>query len=150
MKREMRTLFHATDFQSLMYPNFIISEILGIFTELRLHLLKLINALYGFLWIFILCVICVYELTMLYELNLCKKIKIDILIGLSRRISPIYMNCFWRSSLMPWVRKCVYFRLQIFLRDCHRSHKKLSKLIHAKDIFGFFFHFWLALITFLI
>jgi len=47
MKREMRTLFHATDFQSLMYPNFIISEILGIFTELRLHLLKLINALYS-------------------------------------------------------------------------------------------------------
>ncbi|KYQ56197.1 Putative gustatory receptor 28b, partial [Trachymyrmex zeteki] len=30
-KRDKWKLFHATDFQSLMYPNFIISKILGIF-----------------------------------------------------------------------------------------------------------------------
>ncbi|XP_012063692.1 PREDICTED: uncharacterized protein LOC105627022 [Atta cephalotes] len=33
----------------------------------------------------------------------------------------------------------------ISLRLPQKSYQKLSKLIHAKDIFGFFFHFWLAL-----
>jgi len=33
----------------------------------------------------------------------------------------------------------------ISLRLPQKSYQKLSKLIHTKDIFGFFFHFWLAL-----
>ncbi|KAG5313138.1 GR28B protein, partial [Acromyrmex insinuator] len=145
----MWMLFHATDFQSLMYPNFIISKILGIFPyKIKASSFETSKPRY-ILWIVILCVICVYELKMLYELNLnlSAKRKIDVPRIISLNISFLY-GLF--LAVISYIYSGPRMRLlqtisDISLRLPKKSYQKLSKLIHAKDIFGFFFHFWLAL-----
>ena len=146
-KREMWTLFHATDFQSLMYPNFIIGKVFGIFPyKIKASSFETSKPRY-ILWIFILCVICVYELTMFYELNLSGKIKIDIPRMISLNLSFLYGLFLVVTSYIfsdPRMRLLQTIS-NISLRLPQKSYQKLSKLIHTKDIFGFFFHFWLAL-----
>ncbi|XP_018369807.1 PREDICTED: uncharacterized protein LOC108765543 [Trachymyrmex cornetzi] len=84
---------------------------------------------------------------MLYELNLSGKIKIDV-----PRI--IWVNFFHLYGLFLAVisyalsnprMRLLQTILDISSRLPQKSYQKLSKLIHAKDIFGFFFHFWTAL-----
>ena len=154
MKGKRWRLFRATDFQSLMYPNFIISKILGIFPY-QIKALSFETSIPRYiLWTIILCVICVYELTMLYELNFSEKIlekKIDIPKTISLNFSFLY-GLF--LTVVSYALNGPRMRLlqtvsDISSRLSQKSYQKLSKLIHAKDIFGFFFHFWLALTYFL-
>ncbi|KAG5322754.1 GR28B protein, partial [Acromyrmex heyeri] len=149
-KEERWKLFNATDFQSLMYPNFFISKIVGIFPyTIKTSSFETSKPRY-ILWIIILSVICVYELTILYKLNLSEKIKIEIY-----RI--IWVNCSHLYGLFLAVisyalsnprMRLLQTILDISLNLPQRSYKKLSKLIHAKDVFGFFFHFWLMLMLY--
>ncbi|KYN14867.1 Putative gustatory receptor 28b, partial [Trachymyrmex cornetzi] len=150
-KGERWRLFRATDFQSLMYPNFIISKILGIFPyRIKASSFETSKPRY-ILWTIILCVICVYELTMLYELNFSGKIKIDVPKTISLNFSFLY-GLF--LTVISYALSGPRMRLlqtvsDISLRLPRKSYQKLSKLIHPKDVFGFFFHFWLALTYFL-
>ncbi|XP_018302341.1 uncharacterized protein [Mycetomoellerius zeteki] len=144
-------LFHATDFQSLMYPNFIISKILGIFPyRIKASSFEASKPRY-ILWTIIFCVICVYELTMLYKLNLSGKVRIDV-------PRMIYLNFYFLYGLflavISYALSGPRMRLLQTISDIsprlpQKSYRKLSKLIHAKDIFGFFFHFWLMLTLYL-
>ncbi|XP_018302342.1 uncharacterized protein [Mycetomoellerius zeteki] len=148
-KRDKWKLFHATDFQSLMYPNFIISKILGIFPyRIKATSFEISKPRY-ILWTIIFCVICVYELTMLYKLNLLsEKIKVEVPKIISLNFSFLYG---FFVTVISYVLSGPRMRLLQTVSDIssrlpQKSYQKLSKLIHAKDIFGFFFHFWLALI----
>ncbi|KYQ56196.1 Putative gustatory receptor 28b, partial [Trachymyrmex zeteki] len=146
-KREKWMLFYATDFQSLMYPNFIISKILGIFPyRIKATSFEISKPRY-ILWTIIFCVICVYELTMLYKLNLSEKIRIDV-------IKIIWMNFSYLYGLFLAIISYAFsgprMRLLQTVSDIssklpQKSYQKLSKLIHAKDVFGSCFHFWLML-----
>ncbi|XP_018351442.1 PREDICTED: putative gustatory receptor 23a [Trachymyrmex septentrionalis] len=86
---------------------------------------------------------------MLYELNLnlSGNIKIDVPRIISLNLSFLY-GLF--LVVISYIFSGPQMRLlqtisDISLRLPQKSYQKLSKLIHAKDIFGFFFHFWLAL-----
>ncbi|KAG5322753.1 GR28B protein, partial [Acromyrmex heyeri] len=145
-KGERWRLFRATDFQSLMYPNFIISKILGIFPYQIKALSFEISKPRCILWTIIFCIICVYELTMLYKLNFSGKIKIGVPKTISLNFSFLYG---FFVTVVSYALNGPRMRLlqtvsDISSRLSQKSYQKLSKLIHAKDIFGFFFHFWLA------
>ncbi|KAG5330288.1 GR28B protein, partial [Acromyrmex charruanus] len=134
-----------------MYPNFIISKILGIFPyRVKASSFETSKPRY-ILWTIIFCVICVCELTMLYKLNISGNVKTDI-----PRI--IYLNFYFLYGLFlavisyalsgPRIR-LLQTILDVSSKLPQKSYQKLFKLIHTKDIFGFFFHFWLMLLLYL-
>ncbi|KYQ52930.1 Putative gustatory receptor 28b [Trachymyrmex zeteki] len=135
-------LFHATDFQSLMHPCFTFCRILGIFpyrinastfetTKPRCILTTVITSIF-----------CIYELGVLYRINIIGTIKlVSIALTFER-------NCFFTLSgfiaIVTYIFNGPRMHLlqnvmEISLRLSPDSFRKLSKLIHAKDIFGFFF-----------
>jgi len=130
-----------------MYPNFIISKILGIFPyRVKASSFETSKPRY-ILWTIIFCVICVYELTMLYKLNIYGNIKADI-------PNIIYSNFYYLYGLFLAIisyalsgprMRLLQTILDISPKLPKKSYQKLSKFIHTKDIFGFFFHFWLVL-----
>ena len=130
-----------------MYPNFFISKILGIFPyRIKLSSFETSKPRY-ILWTVILCIICVYELTILYKLNLSEKLKIDVLRIVWVNFSHLYglfLAVISYALSNPRMR-LLQTILEISSNLPQKSYQKLSKLIHAKDIFGFFFHFWLIL-----
>ncbi|XP_018404671.1 PREDICTED: uncharacterized protein LOC108781252 [Cyphomyrmex costatus] len=135
-------LFHATDFQSLMYPCFTFCRILGIFpyrinastfetTKQRCVLTTVVT-----------CVFCIYALIMLYWIDISEAIKYRNVPMLLER------NCFF--ILGGFIVVVTYIMngprmhllqniIEISLRLSPDSYRKLSRLIHTKDIFGFFF-----------
>ncbi|KYQ56198.1 Putative gustatory receptor 28b, partial [Trachymyrmex zeteki] len=132
------------DFQSLMYPNFTISKILGIFPyKIKASSFEISKPRY-ILCTIILCVICVYELIMLYKLNLSGKVRINVHILISSNLTFLYGLLL---TVISCILSCPRMHLLQTISDIssrlpQQSYQKLSKLIHAKDIFGFFFHFW--------
>lgn len=69
-----RWLFHATDFQSLMYPCFVFYRILGIFPyKINNSFFKASKSLY-ILSIAIICVCCVLDLIFVYDIIISKTI----------------------------------------------------------------------------
>ncbi|KYQ56194.1 Putative gustatory receptor 28b, partial [Trachymyrmex zeteki] len=149
-KRKRSRLFHAMDFQSLMYPNFTLSKILGIFPyRIKASSFEISKPRY-ILWTITICVICVYKLIVLYKFNLSEKNKTDIPKFISINFSIIYEIFLTVSS---YILSGPQMRLLRTVSDIssklpQQSYQKMSKLIHAKDIFGFFFHFWLAFMYF--
>ena len=133
-------LFHATDFQSLMYPCFIFSSILGIFSyKINGSTFETSKQRY-ILAIFILSVFSIYVLVMLYEINAG-----TIYVGSVPKI--LERNCLYISANFMMVVAYILndSRMHLFQTIINVSSKlpinayeKLSKLIHAKDIFGFF------------
>ncbi|EGI57916.1 Putative gustatory receptor 28b [Acromyrmex echinatior] len=132
-------LFHATDFQSLMYPCFTFSRIFGIFPyRINGSIFETTKQSY-FLTTFITCVFCIYELVMLYMINITGTINFgNIPLTLKR-------NCFYILGgfigIITYILNNPRMRLlqnimKISLRLSPDSYRKLSKLIHAKDIFG--------------
>ncbi|XP_018404670.1 PREDICTED: putative gustatory receptor 28a [Cyphomyrmex costatus] len=134
-------LFHATDFQSLMYPCFTFCRILGIFPyRINASTFEIIKWHY-ILTTVIICVFCIYELIMLYMIDITGTIVYNTIpLTLER-------NCFF--FLGGFIMIVTYIMngprmhllqsiMEISLRLSPDSYRKLSRLIHAKDIFGSF------------
>lgn len=137
-------LFHATDFETLMYPCFTFCRILGILPyEIKAATIKTYK-LYYILSTIIICVFCICELTLLYDINVFKNIMFQ---NLPRKLQ---LNCYFIFGgfmivftfilCKPRMRLIQTIR-ELSLRLPPQSYKNLSTLIHAKDIFGFLFLF---------
>lgn len=141
-KGKIWRLFHATDFESLMYPCFTFCRILGIFPyKINASTFKTSKPGY-ILSAFTICVLCVYNLINLYDINISKNIIYKTLPRILKR------NCFFMVGgfimIVTFVLNGPRMRLlQTVLKISSRlppeSYQKLSRLIHIKDIFGFFF-----------
>lgn len=133
-------LFHATDFQSLLYPCFVFSSIFGVFPyKINGSIFEPSRSRY-ILLIIIVCVTCVYELTKIYEVNILNNTK--------RITEKIQDNFFFTlasftiiaSSIVSGSRmRVLQTILKVSSKLPPKSFKKLSKLIHTKDIFILFY-----------
>ncbi|KYM75559.1 Putative gustatory receptor 28a [Atta colombica] len=141
-------LFYATNFKSLMYPCFMFSRILGIFPykidALNIKACKL----YYILSTIITCAICICDTIIVFDININKKIKFKSISRLLER------NCFYILSgsiivitfiLSEPRRHLLQTVLKLSLKLPQKSYQNLSRLIHAKDIFGFSFIIMLAI-----
>lgn len=135
-------LFRATNFESLMYPCFTFCRILGVFPyKMRASTIKPYKPYY-ILSIIVICTFCVYELKHLYELNFTSNFMLKgIPVKLER-------NCLYILSgfttiitfLLNGPRICLLQTiLVVSLSLSKESYRNLSKLVHVKDIFGFFY-----------
>ncbi|KYN03761.1 Putative gustatory receptor 28b [Cyphomyrmex costatus] len=141
-KGKIWQLFRATNFQSLMYPCFTFCRILGIFpykiNDFTIETYKP----YYFLSIIVIFIYCIYELKLFYNINFTNNdIYKNIPIKLERNffyslngITTIttFILCGSRMRLLQNI-------IKISLRLPQESYQNLSKLIHVKDIFGFFY-----------
>jgi len=135
-------LFHATNFQTLMYPCFIFCRILGIFPYKVNNSIFKVSKLHYILSITITCAICVFELIIFFKLNVFTKINFEtvvpsleiksycIIISYLAIVTLVLSNP--RMRLLQTVMK-------ISSGLSPESYQKLSRLIHAKDIFGSFY-----------
>ncbi|KYN03746.1 Putative gustatory receptor 28b [Cyphomyrmex costatus] len=137
--RKKRSLFNATDFQTLMYPCFIFCRILGLFPY------KVNNSTFEtskpcyILSITITCIFCVCDLILLtYNQNFTKinfetatmSIEAYYFYALSAFLSIVTL--FLSNPRMRLLQTI----MDISSRLSPKSYKKLSRLIHTKDIFG--------------
>ncbi|XP_012535224.3 uncharacterized protein LOC105836018 isoform X2 [Monomorium pharaonis] len=135
-------LFHATDFQTLMYPCFTICRILGVFPYKISNSIFVASKLYYYLSIAIISTIYVLELENFYDVNVFTKIKFEV-VTLS-----LHDNCFIILTnfmiIVTFVFSNYRMRLlqtimEISVRLSPQSYQKLSRFIHTKDIFGFLY-----------
>ncbi|KYN03759.1 Putative gustatory receptor 28b [Cyphomyrmex costatus] len=135
-------LFRATNFESLMYPCFTFCRILGIFPyKIKASTIKPCKPYY-ILSIIVICIFCVYEIKNLYDLNFTNNFMLKgIPVKLER-------NCFYILSGLTTVitfllsgprMRLLQTILMVSLSLSKESYRNLSKLVHAKDIFGFFY-----------
>ncbi|XP_024890739.1 uncharacterized protein LOC112466718 [Temnothorax curvispinosus] len=143
-KGKIWQLFRATDLESLMYPCFMFCRILGIFPyKINASTIKTCKPRY-ILSTIIIGVFCIFELLNLYDLNISKN-------GLNKDVVTtkiLQHNCFSIIGVFMAVTAFIlsgprmrFFEtlLELSLKLPSESYKKLSRLIHAKDILGFFF-----------
>ncbi|KYQ52932.1 Putative gustatory receptor 28b [Trachymyrmex zeteki] len=134
-------LFHATDFQSLMYPCFIFSSILGIFPYKINGSTFETSKLRYILTIFILSVLSIYVLVVLYEINIAGTIYVGNVPKALER-SCLYICANFMMVIAYILSGSRMHLLQTIMNVSSKlpfnSYEKLSKLIHAKDILGFF------------
>ena len=133
-------LFYATDFQSLMHPCFTFCRILGIFLYRNNASTFETTKQRCILTTVIINTLCIYELGILCRINI---------IGINFNIVGFTFerNCFFTLNgfiviityILNGSRHLLQNIMEISLRLPPDSYRKLSKLIHAKDIFGFFF-----------
>ncbi|KAL6259632.1 hypothetical protein P5V15_009548 [Pogonomyrmex californicus] len=138
----MWRLFHATDFESLMYPCFTFCRILGAFPyRINDSTFKPSKPDHIFS-IIVICAFCLCELITFYDLNLSKNI---VFISVPKMLE---CNCFHIFSsfivIMAYIFNGARMRLlqsimKISSKLPPESYQKLSKLIHTKDILGFVF-----------
>lgn len=133
-------LFHATDFQSLMYPCFTFCTILGIFPY-KINGLTIESSQQRYILVTIVfCVLCIYQLIVLYEIDITRTIKYK---GIPKTLE---RNCFY--VLTNFIATVTYIlsrprmRLLQTIMDVssrlpYNSYQKMSRFIHAKDIVGF-------------
>jgi len=141
IKRNIRQLFRATDFQSLMYPCFTFCRILGIFPyKINALTIKTCKPFY-ILSTSIVSIFSVYGVINLIDIVIHKRIAFAsvhrilerccfYIIGGFLIITTFILN----GSRMRFLQTI----LDLSLRLPQESYRNLSKLIHAKDIFGFF------------
>ena len=130
-------LFHAMDFQSLMYPCFIICRICGIFPY------KINASTFEFSklhYIVSVCVCCVIKLILIYNIviSISTQNFEKIITGISN-INYLVLNCF--IIIITQVLSGPQMRLlqtvsEISQKLSSKLYQKMSRLIHAKDIFG--------------
>lgn len=134
--------FQATDFQSLIHPCFIFCHILGIFPyKIKASIFEMSKPRY-ILSTVVICVVCVYELMLLHDLNITGKVDFgDIPMAFEG-------NCYYILSsfiaIVTYILSSPRKRLLQTIMDVSSklpsdTYKKLSRLIHAKDIFSFVF-----------
>ncbi|XP_018351475.1 PREDICTED: uncharacterized protein LOC108753980 [Trachymyrmex septentrionalis] len=135
-------LFHATNFQSLMCPCFTFCNNLGIFPYTINGSTFEISKQRYVLSTIVLCILCIYELEVLYEIDIAGTIKFR---GIPKTLE---RNCFY--ILGNFIAVITYILsgrrmhlLQTIMNISSKlpinSYQKLSRLIHAKDIFGFIY-----------
>ncbi|XP_072759065.1 uncharacterized protein [Anoplolepis gracilipes] len=140
--RKKWRLFHATDFQSLMYPCFLFCQILGIFPyKIKGSTFETSRPRYIMSTI-VICVFCAYGLSMLYEIDISGRIKFAGVPG------TLQGNCYYLLggfiTVVTYILSGPRMRLlqtvlEISSRLPPETYEKLSRLIHAKDILGFIF-----------
>jgi len=134
-------LFHATDFQSLMYPSFVLCRILGIFPyKINASTFETSGQQY-ILPTLLICIVCISEIIMFHTI-ITKTINFDNVITILQFTS----FCIFGSiiALSTYVLSGPRMRvlqalLEISSRLPSESYQKLSKWIHLKDILGTFF-----------
>lgn len=138
--REKWQLFHATDFESLMYPSFIFCNILGIFPyKINASTFEISKPRYIFSTV-VTCVCFIGFLIILYMIDVCGIVSYSL--GVPRTLE---RNCFYILStfivIVTYILSGPRMRLlQIIMEISSKlppeSYQKLSRLIHAKDILG--------------
>ncbi|XP_011880740.1 PREDICTED: uncharacterized protein LOC105569150 [Vollenhovia emeryi] len=139
-KKEKWQLFNATDFQSLMYPCFTFCRILGIFSyNINASTFKTSKQRY-ILSTVITCASGIYALITLFDFSLFGKTfnmfnLPGILVNSCNRMFGIFI------IIVTFILSGSRMRLlQIILKISSRlpseSYRKLSRLIHTKDIIG--------------
>ncbi|XP_071563959.1 uncharacterized protein [Temnothorax nylanderi] len=134
-------LFHATDFESLMYPSFTFCYILGIFPyKINASIFEISKPRY-ILSTVVMCVCFIGLLSSLYLMDICGIPKSK---GVPRTLE---RNCYYILSgfiaVVTYILSGPRMRLlqtimEISWKLPPESYQKLSRLIHAKDILGSF------------
>jgi len=133
-------LFHATDFQSLMYPNFVFCRILGIFPyKINASTFETSKQRY-ILPTLLICIVCMCEIIMFSEIT--EIINYEDVTDILEYVSYFIISGF--IALTTYVLSGPRMRvlqalLEISSRLSPESYRKLSKWIHLKDILGTFF-----------
>ncbi|XP_011693447.1 PREDICTED: uncharacterized protein LOC105453306 [Wasmannia auropunctata] len=134
--------FHATDFQSLMFPCFIFCRVLGVFPyKVNASVFEFSKVRYIVSTV-VIAVVSVYGLAILYEIDITAHIKYDSIPG------SLQCNCYY--VLGGFIAIVTYIlskprmhllqtTLEISSRLPPETYKKMSRVIHAKDIIGFLF-----------
>jgi len=134
-----------------MYFNFTFCKILGIFPyKIKTSTFETSKPQY-ILYIIITCAICVYELIMFYKLNFSGRVRLEVPKTVTYNIHfilGIFITIIWCVSSGPRMRLLQTIQ-KISSKLPPESYQKLSKLIHAKDIFSFFLLLWQTLMLFL-
>ncbi|XP_036148073.1 uncharacterized protein LOC105830684 [Monomorium pharaonis] len=133
-------LFHATDFESLMYPCFTFCRILGLFPyKIKASTIKTYRQ-DCFLSIIFICSFCICKLMMLFDANApVKNITNNTPMELWDNCFNIFSNFIVVVTFIlikPRMR-LIQRILKLSLRLPLESYQNLSRLIHAKDILGF-------------
>jgi len=134
-------LFHATDFQSLMYPSFVFCGILGIFPyKINASIFETSRQRY-ILPTLLICIVCISEIIIFHTI-IAKTTNFESLIRTLEFISILTSGGF--IAFITYVLSGPRMRvlqalLEISSRLPPESYQKLSKWIHLKDILGTFF-----------
>ncbi|KYN32902.1 hypothetical protein ALC56_12718 [Trachymyrmex septentrionalis] len=140
-KEEKRWLFYATDFQSLMYPCFILCRIFGIFPyKINTSSLKTSKS-YNIPSTLIMCFFCFYSLIIIYMGNIYGYFHDNVRKSIANNSFYIFGSFIMIVTLVlssPRIRLLQIIH-QISSRLSPESYQQSSMLIHAKDIFGFSF-----------
>ncbi|XP_011859891.1 PREDICTED: putative gustatory receptor 28b [Vollenhovia emeryi] len=132
-------LFNATDFQSLMYPCFTFCRILGMFPyKINTSTLEIYKPLF-IVWSVIVCVCCIGELVILYQINISGTINMRSVPRTLERSS--YYSLSNLVVVVTYILSGPRMRLLQTILDISstlplESYRKLSWLIHTKDIIG--------------
>jgi len=142
-------MFHAKDFRSLMQPCFILCRIFGIFPY-KINVTNFeISKPYLILLIVIVCSCSSCSLCLIIQNNfvIFKNYMINVLINLVRICILVLGNfIIIVTSILTVPRmRLLQTIMKISSRLPSESYEKLSKLIHAKDIIGFFYSVWIIL-----
>ncbi|KAL0122261.1 hypothetical protein PUN28_007180 [Cardiocondyla obscurior] len=133
-------LFHATDFQSLMLPCFTFFRILGIFPyKINVSIFEPSRPRYVLLTVVMCCNI-IYQIIRIYYVlsrnsynsKICQKIRDSCYF-----LSETFILIVWIVMTKPYMRLLQTIS-EVSSKLSRKSYKKLSKLIHFKDIFGFY------------
>ncbi|KYN03744.1 hypothetical protein ALC62_05440 [Cyphomyrmex costatus] len=132
-------LFHATDFQSLMYPNFVFCYILGLFPyRINASTIETSRQRYILSTLFI-CVICIIDLICLHQIINTEAINFG---GIIRTIE---VTSFFITGgfiiFITYILNNPRIRVLLAMLESSsylppESYQKLSRWIHVKDIFG--------------
>jgi len=130
-------LFYATDFKSLMYPCFTICRILGMFPyKINGSTFKISKPCY-ILSTVIICVYCIYDLTLIYDLT--SKINLEVMFKIFEGVC--YYTCSGFIMIITHILCAPRLRLiqtisKISSKLPPKSYQKLSRLIYVKDTLG--------------
>lgn len=138
--RKRWRLFYATDFQSLMCPCFTFCRLLGMFPyKINTSTLEIYKPLF-ILWTVVICVCCICGLVMLYGINISGRINMASVPRNLERSSYYALGNF--VVVVTYILSGPRMRLLQTILDISstlplESYRKLSWLIHTKDIIGF-------------
>ncbi|KAL6263334.1 hypothetical protein P5V15_006131 [Pogonomyrmex californicus] len=134
--------FRATDFQSLMLPCFLFCRLLGLFPyKTDTSVFEISKPRYVVATI-VICLFIISGLIILYQIDISSYIKFEGVPG------ALQCNCYYILGGFIAIITFILTRPRMHLLQTlmeissklpPETFQKLSKLIHAKDIFGFFF-----------
>ncbi|XP_018369795.1 PREDICTED: uncharacterized protein LOC108765531 [Trachymyrmex cornetzi] len=136
--RKRWCLCNATDFKSLMYPNFICSRILGLFPYKFNALTFEVSKLYYILSTVVICVCCIMNFAIIYSV-IKSKLDFGDVVWNIHAVMYYILTSFTViiTHLLSGPRmRLLQTILKISSKLPSKSYQNLSKLIHVKDILG--------------